>query len=589
MLNNNQRGATTTRGASATSCDSDDETSGSNSYELPDIGYDSLVSHSLIIIYVEEALNLKPVNPAELHYLRGRALCSLSRYAAACDDFSKSLELLKIAQVHHLGLHQWQVFHDRMIAYVKLGQISRAYDDCRKLEDLAEEEEKDSWLEAGKILFDRGALADARLFLDNVNAKTPECWLMLFKIHFREARYPDALECIRNISNTQIKTSLLYQGERETLKDFGITLIMTGHFDEGLDNFVLCHKKLKKHALSSERRHNLLLSEVRQLVLETRNQQRHLLPPCSADPTASSSTSTTTEIACGCAYSELFAGLVYLSNWPDDTADKALSSLDKAISLVPRLLEAHFYRALLRAVILCSDFHSNNRSVIRLALDDVEEYLSLVRSAPGREFLFSCEERGLVLRSYILLLMGDSASLARALEDCNAAIDLDPNDDRAYAMRAIITRDPHELRIAERVHEKQHRSDSELAATPTPAPTPTTDDCSKHQSVQFIITNRFFLGVKWFDGAAKIIGMDKLAGAIQMRLSKFRLELKLARALELRKLYREREDDRDSELHRHSCSSFTVTDPEITTLSASVCDTAHDFSSDDEDDISDAN
>ncbi|KAL9657355.1 hypothetical protein ABK040_014344 [Willaertia magna] len=191
---------------------------------------------NIVIVYAEEALHCNPANSGELYFLRGKALLKLKRVKEALLDMNKAIEYLTLSPILFLSLKISEVYYERMLCHIELGNISKAYKDCEKIVTCDRFFEGDCFLKAAKILFEKKNLENAEKFMkSNFVKKNEEYYLLLMQIYSSNCKYDKALECYRSFEEL-IKNKLTNKItlNRDLLIDIGIIFLMNNLIEEAI-------------------------------------------------------------------------------------------------------------------------------------------------------------------------------------------------------------------------------------------------------------------------------------------------------------------------------------------------------------------
>lgn len=360
---------------------------------------------SYVIIFSEAALEFKPVNQAELYYLRGKALHHYHRLDEALRDFNKSIEYLTLSPVnYHLFLRHSDVYYDRMLIHIEHGNYQLAYLDCEKIEQTERYfEGGDCWMKGGKILYDKKQFMEAERFLKQVKNKTKEYYLLFMQVKCSIGKYEKALEQYRKYQeelqaqqrhqqqmqagtgDSSPVISPVMETTHETYLDIGITLFMNNCIQEAIDNFVNCVKLMHMSVTFGEKEIALARSIVHRAA--TRQIAEYCLTTSSASDDFDVTNVIDIHMAWGFYY--FLVGMIFLykstmNSIPSvhkrrtmtptsPTANKfhseedqfsapvrsdnyelriALTNFTRCITLNPTLSESFYYRALLQCFLL---------------------------------------------------------------------------------------------------------------------------------------------------------------------------------------------------------------------------------------------
>ncbi|KAG2388635.1 hypothetical protein C9374_000074 [Naegleria lovaniensis] len=198
-----------------------------------------------VIVYAEEALKNNPVNPGELFFIRGKALLKLNRIVEALPDLTKAVNFLTMSPVnYHLFLKISEVYYERMMCHIELGNIDQALADGETIMTTDKCFETDCFFKAAKILYEKQHYDDAEKFMSSSYVKkTPEYYLLNLQIKSANGCYPQALENLKKFEELEAKKrSNTFNNSatvltKESLIDIGIVLLMNDCINEAVEYF----------------------------------------------------------------------------------------------------------------------------------------------------------------------------------------------------------------------------------------------------------------------------------------------------------------------------------------------------------------
>ena len=198
-----------------------------------------------VIVYAEEALNSNPVNPGELFFIRGKALLKLSRLREALPDLTRAAEFLSLSPVnYHLFLNISEVYYERMMCHIELGNFDMAFSDAEKIVSSDRCFQDDCFYKAAKVLYEKQQYDEAERFMNSQYVKkNTDYYLLFLQIHSSNGKFKEALNCFRLYEAVEEKkktNSFNYSPtmiNKEVLIDIGIVLLMNDCIDEAVEKF----------------------------------------------------------------------------------------------------------------------------------------------------------------------------------------------------------------------------------------------------------------------------------------------------------------------------------------------------------------
>ncbi|EFC40434.1 TPR domain-containing protein [Naegleria gruberi] len=198
-----------------------------------------------VIVYAEEALKCKPVNPGELFFIRGKALMKLQRIGEALPDLTKAVSLLTMSPVnYHLFLKISEVYYERMICHLELGNIQQAFSDAETIITTDRCFETDCFFKAAKLLYEKQQFEDAEKFMKSQYVKkTPEFYLLYLQITSATGNYVESLKHLKSFEELEEKrksNTFNYAPtkiNKESNIDIGIVLLMNNCIHQAVEYF----------------------------------------------------------------------------------------------------------------------------------------------------------------------------------------------------------------------------------------------------------------------------------------------------------------------------------------------------------------
>jgi tetratricopeptide (TPR) repeat protein len=188
-----------------------------------------------VIVYSEACLKYSPINPGEILYMRGKALQGLGRLKEALCDINGSVHYLCLSHVKYMNLRAVEVYYDKMLLNITLGNFDLALKDCKKIEQIktktseySEDLKEDTYLTCAKILYDKKLFQQADRFLSVSPDKSQDFFLFCMKVQVAMGSYEDALDCFFKfeekckLDGNSMETLISH----DTFLDIGITLFM---------------------------------------------------------------------------------------------------------------------------------------------------------------------------------------------------------------------------------------------------------------------------------------------------------------------------------------------------------------------------
>lgn len=160
----------------------------------------------IVIVYAEACLRMKPVNPGEIFFLRGKALHAQKRLIETLQDYTQAIEYLTVSPVkYHIDLRPAEVYFERMKIYLELGKYDEAYKDCEAITKLKYTEGEECWFVCGRELFQQKQYQQAVRFLEKAQNKNKTYYLLFMRVWCSVGDYQKALKCLQEFQNSPDK------------------------------------------------------------------------------------------------------------------------------------------------------------------------------------------------------------------------------------------------------------------------------------------------------------------------------------------------------------------------------------------------
>lgn len=214
-----------------------------------------------VIVYSELCLKLKPINPGELLYMRGKALQGMGRLREALADLNGSIHYLAISHVKYMNLRTSEVLYDKMVLNITLGNYDDALKDCKKIESIksktseySEELQECTFIKCATLLYDKKIFQQADRFLQLSPDKSRPYLLLSMKIQAAIGNFVDALEFFTKYEErAKLEPHHVIQDfSHDTFLDIGITMFMNGEMKNASDYFVKSFKSLERKNIKEE-------------------------------------------------------------------------------------------------------------------------------------------------------------------------------------------------------------------------------------------------------------------------------------------------------------------------------------------------
>jgi tetratricopeptide (TPR) repeat protein len=317
-----------------------------------------------VVVFTEAALKLNPVNPGELHYLRGKALLSMNRLHEALNDFSRAIEYLTVSPVnYHLFLRTSDVYYDRMMTNLELGNFDQAFSDCEMVTKTERFfEGGDCFVKCARVLYDMKQFEQGERFLKQVKVKTLDYYLLFMRVQCMLGKYKDAMKSYKSYeielkNMTQHASTHTSIVSNEILLDIGITLIMNNYITEGIEKFTesALDKYSKAFSTLNEKDLSYAKQQVKKAAIRQMNEYSRYFDLSTMCPVDIHTVWSFYYFLLGMLYFYKKASrLSTITGLISDSEDLkiAMTNFTRCITLNPTLSESFYYRALLRCYLL---------------------------------------------------------------------------------------------------------------------------------------------------------------------------------------------------------------------------------------------